>query len=139
MKELIGLHHIALHTRNTDKSIDFYKAFGAEIVDQTVTYIANKPGHSWRLTLLKVSNFVLELKEPSAPDEMDLSDCGFFNHICLQVSDVKKAVTFLKSQGVNSFIEPETREHSIYSPAGIRNAFMRGPDGEQVELIEYKN
>ena len=35
MKELIGLHHIALHTKNTDRSIVFYKAFGAEIVDQT--------------------------------------------------------------------------------------------------------
>lgn len=131
------LHHVALHTKDTERSIVFYKNFGAEIIDQTVTYIANKPGYFWKLTLLKVADFVLELKQSSKPEEMVLSDDGFFNHICLQVDDVEKAVNDLKAKGVDSFIPPELRKHEIYSPGGIKNAFLRGPDGEQIELIEY--
>jgi catechol 2,3-dioxygenase-like lactoylglutathione lyase family enzyme len=138
MKEILGLHHIALHTKDSERSIAFYKVFGAEIIDHTVTYIANRPGHFWKLTLLQVADFVLELKEPSCPDEMQLSDNGYFNHICLKVSDVEQSVASLKEKGVNSFIAPEIRQHSIYSPRGIKNAFLRGPDGEQIELVEYK-
>lgn len=131
------LHHVALHTKDTERSIEFYKKFGSEIIDQTVTYIANKPGYFWKLTLLQVADFVLELKQSSAPEEMMLSDDGFFNHICIQVDDVEKTVRDLKAQGVDSFIAPELRKHGIYSPGGIKNSFLRGPDGEQIELIEY--
>lgn len=134
----IKLHHVALHTRNTDRAISFYEKFGAEIIDQTVTYIANKPGHFWKLTLLKVADdFVIELKEPSYPEQMPLSDDGFFNHICIRVDDVEKLVEELKEQGVDTFIAPTLRKHEIYSPGGIKNSFLRGPDGEQIELIEY--
>lgn len=138
MQGILGLHHIALHTRNTERSIAFYRLFGAEVLDQTVTYVANRPGHFWKLTLLRVTNFVLELKEPSVPEEMPLSEDGYFNHICMQVTDVERAVEQLKAQGVDSIIAPELRRHAIYSPGGIKNCFMRGPDGEQVELIEYQ-
>ena len=76
------LHHVALHTRDTKRAIAFYQKFGAEIVDQTVTYIANRPGEFWKLTLLRVADdFVIELKEPSFADRMPLSDDGYFNHI----------------------------------------------------------
>ena len=132
------LHHVALHTRDTDRSIAFYSKFGARILDQTVTYIANKPGYFWKLTLLEVANdFVIELKEPSFPEEMPLSDDGFFNHICIRVDDVEKMIAELSAQGVDSFIPPVLRKHEIYSPGGIKNTFLRGPDGEQIELIEY--
>ncbi len=132
------LHHVALHTRNTDRAIEFYSKFGARIIDQTVTYIANKPGYFWKLTLLEIAgDFVIELKEPNNADEMPLSDDGFFNHICIQVEDVEKAIEDLRAQGVDTFIPPVLRKHEIYSPGGIKNTFLRGPDGEQIELIEY--
>lgn len=132
------LHHVALHTRDTNRAIAFYQKFGAEIIDQTVTYIANHPGEFWKLTLLRVADdFVIELKEPSFSDRMPLSDDGYFNHICIQVDDVEKMIRRLRAQGVNTFIPPVLRKHEIYSPGGIKNTFLRGPDGEQIELIEY--
>lgn len=135
---MIRLHHVALHTRNTERAIEFYSLFGAQIIDQTVTYIANKPGHFWKLTLMKVADdFVIEFKEPSFPEKMPLSDDGFFNHICLQVDDVEKMIRYLREKGVDTFIPPVLRKHEIYSPGGIKNTFLRGPDGEQIELIEY--
>lgn len=137
MQGFLGLHHIALHTRDTERAIAFYKAFGGEVINQAVTYMANRPGHFWKLTLLKVENFVLELKEPSDKDAIEWSDDGYFNHICLGVQDVEKAVAGLKAAGIDSFILPEIRTHTIYSPTGIKNAFLRGPDGEQIELLEY--
>lgn len=137
MQGLLGLHHIALHVRDSERTIAFYQVFGGEVIDQAVTYMANRPGHFWKLTLLKVSNFVLELKEPSHKDEMQWSDDGYFNHICLGVEDVEKAVADLKASGIDSFILPIIRTHSIYTPTGIKNAFLRGPDGEQIELLEY--
>ena len=92
------LHHVALHTRDTKRAIAFYQKFGAEIVDQTVTYIANRPGEFWKLTLLRVADdFVIELKEPSFSDRMPLSDDGYFNHICIQVDDVEKMIRRLRS------------------------------------------
>ena len=97
MQGYLGLHHIALHTRDSERAIDFYKAFGCEIVDQAITYMANRPGHSWKLTLLKVGDFVIELKEPSHKDELLWSDAGYFNHICLGVEDGEKAVADLKA------------------------------------------
>lgn len=138
MEGILGLHHVALHTRNTERSIEFYSLLGAKIIDQTITYIANKPGHFWKLTLLQVADFVMELKEPSFPEQMILSDEGFFNHICVKVDDVEKVVKKLQEKGVNTFIEPVFREHKIYSPNGLKNSFFRGPDGEQIELIEYR-
>ena len=137
MQGFLGLHHIALHTRDSERAIAFYKVFGGAVIDQAVTYMANSPGHFWKLTLLRVGDFVLEFKEPSHPDEMLWSDDGYFNHICLGVKDVAKAISDLKANGIVSFIPPEIRTHSIYSSAGIKNAFLRGPDGEQIELLEY--
>ncbi|MCR4443317.1 MAG: VOC family protein [Peptococcaceae bacterium] len=138
MEGILGLHHVALHTRNTERSINFYSMLGAKMIDQTVTYVANKPGHYWKLTLLELNGFVIELKEPSFPEQMILSDDGYFNHICLKVNNIEIVVKQLQEKGVNTFIEPIFRDHSIYSPGGLRNSFFRGPDGEQIELIEYK-
>ncbi len=137
MQGFLGLHHIALHTRDTERAIAFYTAFGGEVVNQAVTYMANRPGHYWKLTLLKVADFVLELKEPSHKAALQWSDDGYFNHICLSVKNIEQAVADLKAAGIDSFIPPEIRTHTIYTPTGIKNAFLRGPDGEQIELLEY--
>lgn len=135
---MIKLHHVALHTCDTARAIEFYGRFGAQIIDQTVTYIADRPGHSWKLTLLKVADdFVIELKEPSCPEMLSLSDGGQFSHICIQVDDVEEMIARLRAEGVDTFIPPVLRKHEIYSPGGIKNTFLRGPDGEQIELIEY--
>ena len=135
---MLKLHHIALHTKDTQKSIEFYSKFGATVIDQAVTFVANRPGYSWKLTMLQVTDFVIELKELNPVTEMSQSDDGFFNHICLETNDVEALVLDLKKKGINSFIEPILRKHTIYSPGGIKNAFLRGPDGEQIELIEYQ-
>ncbi len=53
-------------------------------------------------------------------------------HIGLKVKDLARAVEELKKKGAKFSVEPSV------TPAGAKYAFMDGPDGMTIELIERK-
>ena len=128
--EIKAFHHVALHTRNIERAISFYKSMGAVVEDRAVV-------EKWILALIRWGGVLIELKEPNHR-EINFSDDGFFNHICVEVNDIDEAVSQLKELGVDSFINPSINEFpGVYG--GLKNIFFRGPDGEQIELFQYIN
>jgi catechol 2,3-dioxygenase-like lactoylglutathione lyase family enzyme len=55
------------------------------------------------------------------------------DHLGLRVDDMDRAAIQLKDQGAEFFMEP--RE----TTPGVKIAFLRGPDGVNIELIQYPN
>lgn len=130
--ENASLHHVALHTRDMDRSIQFYRSLGATVM--TTDKVVKGDGW-WQLALIKWHDLVLELKTPDYAKSMELSDSGFFNHICLEVQDVDQAIEELKGKGIDTWLSKEPNVFGAYG--GLKNIFFRGPDGEQIELLEY--
>ncbi len=121
------LHHVALHTRDIERSIKFYETLGATVEDRAVV-------PKWKLALVRWHDLVLELKEPNHR-EMDYSDDGYFNHICFEVDDIEKTIDELKSMGISSWLSEAVNVFPAYG--GLKNIFFYGPDGEQIELFQY--
>lgn len=54
------------------------------------------------------------------------------DHIGFKVKDLSKATVDLKKQGAKFTVEPSV------TPAGVKFAFIEGPDGMAIELVERK-
>ena len=52
------------------------------------------------------------------------------DHFGLRVDSLEEAVADLKARGVEFAVEPRA------TPAGLKIAFLRGPEGVRIELVE---
>lgn len=121
------LHHVALHTKNIEKSIAFYTDLGG-VVEERATV------PKWHLALLRWHDLVLELKQPNNRS-IEYSDDGYFNHICFEVNNIESIVNELREKGINTWLSENIAAFPAYG--GLKNIFFRGPDGEQIELFQY--
>ncbi|HEV8663663.1 MAG TPA: VOC family protein [Candidatus Methylomirabilis sp.] len=73
---------------------------------------------------------------PKRPEEQVTADGRTLNygvyHIAFLVPDVEKAAAALKARGVRFILEPTA------VPPSIKMAFVEGPDGIMVEVLERK-
>ncbi len=128
MKEGLGFHHIALKCKDFEKSIAFYKALG-------LTEYARWGTPERMITLLRLpSGGMMELFSDGGdmfPEE------GKYVHLALASTDVEGDYERALAAGATSHIAPKTVELNS-SPVllTLHLAFVKGPDGEQVEFIE---
>lgn len=68
---------------------------------------------------------------PSGEERHGLRDPHYgLDHFGLRVENLDRTVRELKSRGAEFAVEPRTM------PSGIKIAFVRGPEGVRVELVE---
>lgn len=121
-----GFAHIALYARNFDATIEFYQcAFGAR---QMGIFEADTRG-CW----LDVGGDILEIFEGNA-------DCdGYFKHFAIACDDVDALYAKALECGAASHVEPKDIVLSLEDgPVHARIAFVKGPNGEQIELFDQK-
>ncbi len=133
------LSYLGLRVRDIARSIQFYQeVFGLEVIDpnpvpaewtgsQAWTALLRDPasGHRLELNYYPTGN---PYAVPYAPGEE-------LDHIAFRVDSLDAILDRLKKRG----IEPEKMAHypgPIYAAAGYRVAYVRDPDGFQLELFE---
>jgi len=125
------LGHIALYVKDIEESIGFYKKMlGAG--EESRAEI-DKPEGTLKLALLPLADCVLELMQPPVPPVFQDTE-GLFPHVCFRVTDLDKTVAELKSKGVDTFETDAPK--LVHAFGGLRNIFLRGPDGERIELLQ---
>ena len=124
--------HVHLRSSDPDATGRFFETmFGAEVTRDVYPPGTLYPGQmrvSMRVGGQKV------LVAPAHPHDSTGAAPAFpyygVEHIGLTVDDVDAAVAELRAKGAEIAIGPLTRS------AGLRLAFVRGPDGVMVELVQ---
>jgi len=122
------LDHIHFRSEDVDTAIDFYtRMFGA--------YISERSGSKQMpVVFVNVAGtrlaFSPKSQESVAAASGNRPDKGIYQ-LGLRVNDVDKAVQELRSKGAQ--IEREPHEPR----PGLKVAFVKAPDGVQIELVEY--
>ena len=120
-----GLHHIAMNVTDIGRSIDFYRdAFGFTLLRQL--------GTSPRAAMLDMGDgAILELFERPQAVRLD----GHLIHLALKSTDVDADYTRALGAGAGEHVAPKNVDIPSDPPFPVRIAFVKGPDGEPVELF----
>ncbi|CAN7156083.1 VOC family protein [Rossellomorea sp. LjRoot5] len=115
------LHHIGMNVLSLERSKEFYQThFGFE--EEMIFEWGSES-----ILFLKKGDCRFELIEESGNGEG--SPCAFL-HIALEAMDLEKEVGFVKEKGLMPVEGPLLLEN------GWKVAFLFGPDGEIIEMIE---
>ncbi|MBK2106412.1 lactoylglutathione lyase [Francisella philomiragia] len=121
--------HIMLRVKDLNRSIDFY----TNILGMTVQKKMDNPEYKYTLAFLGYGDIsdhtVLELTYNWGDHEYDHGNA--FGHLCMQVDDVYKACEDVKAKG-----GIVTREAGPVKGGTQVIAFIKDPDGYQIELID---
>ena len=124
----MGFHHIGLKAADFEKSLAFYKALGLKEVvrwgegEKTIAML--DIGDGGRIELFA-----------NGGDEF--SENGKFVHFAMKVDDVEKAYETALAAGATPHIAPKVVPlDSKPERISINIAFVKGPDGEQLEFFK---
>jgi catechol 2,3-dioxygenase-like lactoylglutathione lyase family enzyme len=137
-----GIHHIAVHCRDLDRMIRFYRqAFGFEVVGEKFAWadveivdrLIDVPGSAARGAMLRAGTCYMELFEFQAPAgetrPRDPQDKGY-THMCIDVTDIDAEYERLKGLGMK-FGHP----HPI-DMGHVKSVYGRDPEGNVIEIQE---
>lgn len=151
---LCGTDHVGFTVPNLDEAVEFFVnvlgcepfyelgPFQDDLGDWMQTHLNVHPRSVMkRLKFLRCgngSNF--EIFEYQAPDQVSTpprnSDVGG-HHLAFYVTDMERAVAYLKSHGVRILGEPTVR--AIGPSAGQTWVYFLAPWGMQLELVSFPN
>ena len=139
-QQLPAFNHLYLAVHNMDSSLKFYtKAFDIKVTDRfnqlDITQADTSFKRAVNIVFLKFpgQDFVYELAERA--DKNDTTRPGnLFQHVGVEVKDIAVAL----QHGINAGGKVAIPIRRVKTSSGleIKQAFMKGPDGESIELTE---
>ena len=118
--------HIHLRSPNPEATAAFYeKMFGAEVIR---TMQQGKPRIDLKIGGADV--FIAEVAAGSNVNPPPVTPYQGLDHFGLSVTGIDDVVAELKAKGAHFTMEPNTIR------PGVRIAFLRGPEGVSIELLE---
>ena len=134
------LNHVLLQVSSMEQSVDFYtRAFDLEVTNDDIKHIevtkadGSKTQREVNIVLLKFpgQDFVYELSEVAAGSS--ISPPGIFNHVGIDVKDIDQAWQRALQAGAQELVPVQ-----LVQTTGIqaKQAFLKGPDGEVIELMQ---
>lgn len=134
------VNHVMLYVSDLEKSIQFYtQAFDFEVTNRLDTLIATQPDGTElvrpvKMAFLKFPNqdFVFELSQQVA-DTTAHARAFLFQHVGIDVENIDAAYTRAIGAGAEALLPVR-----VVKAKGIeaKQAFVGGPDGERVELMQ---
>jgi glyoxylase I family protein len=122
------IDHTTVTVTDLQRSIDFYTGLLGFEVDRTM----NLPESGLRIVFLRLGDTILELfgvARCTGTAISDVNEVVGYKHICLRVDSVDVEYVRLRAAGVSFRIPPTNVQH-------VRIAFLKDPDGLDIELIE---
>lgn len=119
---ILGAHHIALHTADLTRLRDFYENILG------LRPVGRFPGRP--IIFLDAGGVLIELIGEKAPAEPRGQGWA---HLALRVASVDAAHAELAARGVPFHVAPKNFPPDAPT---VRIAFLRDPDGNEVELVE---
>jgi catechol 2,3-dioxygenase-like lactoylglutathione lyase family enzyme len=135
-----AFNHVFLSVHNMDSSIKFYtKAFDLKVTDRFTELDITQTDTTFKrvvnVVFLKFpeQDFVFELAERA--DKNDTARPGnLFQHVGVEIKDITVALERVINAGAK--VTVPIRRIRTNSGLEIKQAFMKGPDGEAIELTE---
>lgn len=131
-------NHVMLTVANLDSSVAFYtRALDLEVTQRITSLTVTRPdgstaAHEVKMAFLKFpgQDFVFELAERKVSDD---GISPVFQHVGVDVKDIDAAAERVTAAGGQGFTGI-----SVVEGQGVKakTAFFKGPDGENVELME---
>lgn len=136
-----GIHHVAIHVRDMNKMVKFYKeAFGFEVVGEPFEWensefidkIVDVPGSAARGAMLRAGTCYLEMFQYKAPSPevtrpLNPYDKGY-THFCVDATDIEYEYKRLKGLGM-SFSQP-----APIDVGHVKSIYGRDPEGNLIEV-----
>ncbi|SEQ43697.1 Catechol 2,3-dioxygenase [Solimonas aquatica] len=136
-----GIHHVAIHVRDMNKMVKFYReAFGFEVVGEPFEWensefidkIVDVPGSAARGAMLRAGTCYLEMFQYKAPAPdvtrpLNPYDKGY-THFCVDATDIEHEYTRLKGLGM-SFSQP-----APIDVGHVKSIYGRDPEGNLIEV-----
>lgn len=127
-----GLHHVALKTKDWERSLDFYREQLGFTLKVTWTMPTGK-----RAAMLDMGGgqYLEIFEDPAytpAPD-------GALIHLALRTADVDIATARVRDAGMRVTVEPKDvtiQTTNDYGPVPVRLSFFIGPSGETWEFFQ---
>ena len=124
-----GLHHVALASKDFDKSLEFY----VDGLGLSVFRAWGEPGG--RGVMLDLGAGVnLEIFE--RPDHTGMD--GQILHLAIRVDNCRAAHAACLEAGAGEQTAPKDLDIPSHPPYPVTISFVRGPDGEEIELFEER-
>ncbi|WP_449282032.1 VOC family protein [Leucobacter sp.] len=140
-----GVHHIGITVRNMKRSFEWYRTmFGLEPgpvnhnEGAALEAGVEVPGAVLDYSMIEIGSTRIEFLEYAEPegDDFALRNCDVgAAHICLQVDDMDEAYRTLTERGAVFNAPPVRLEDGAL--AGSQWAYLRDPDGVQLELWQW--
>ncbi|MGI6124495.1 MAG: VOC family protein [Acetivibrionales bacterium] len=126
-----GLQHIGIPTTDIEKTKQWYKRIGFEIVNETK--IMDEKGEV-SVAFLKLGNVVLEIYQSQGArlEELKQRETGAVDHIALDVDDIDKVYEKIAADGIMA-IEGSPKFLPFWMD-GVRFFTIYGPNNEKIEF-----
>jgi catechol 2,3-dioxygenase-like lactoylglutathione lyase family enzyme len=131
-------NHVMLTVSNLDSSVAFYtRAFDLEVTQRLSSLTVTRPDGSTAVREVKMAflkfpgqEFVFELAERKVEDD---GITPVFQHVGVDVTDIEAAAKRVEAAGGKGFTGI-----AVVQGDGVKakTAFFKGPDGENVELMQ---
>ena len=117
------LIHVNVAVADAEETIDFYEQFGFE---ETWDF-EDTNGRTHHRYIADENGVELQLSETDGEDEFEAGTA--WRHLAIGVEDVDAVFEDISHYGV-------VKEPGDQPEAGARTAFIKDPDGREVELVE---
>jgi catechol 2,3-dioxygenase-like lactoylglutathione lyase family enzyme len=139
-----GIHHVAVHVRDLDRMIDFYRqAFGFEVVGEHFSWrdepmvdrlLDVPPGSAASGCMMRAGTCYLELFQFSTPEPVSTRPLRPFDrgytHFCVDVTDIEQEFRRLQDLGMSfGHSGPVDMGH-------VKSIYGRDPEGNVIEIQE---
>jgi catechol 2,3-dioxygenase-like lactoylglutathione lyase family enzyme len=119
--------HIHLRSADPRKAADWYhRMFGARVIETPQP--SGPPRIDLDINGLAVFIARSDAQTPAGPRDQH----NGLDHFGFKVDSLEQAAAELKAKGAEFSMEPRTL------PSGLKIAFVRGPEGERVEIVERR-
>ena len=122
---IVGIAHVGLPTNDLQKTVEFYKSLGFEVIMQSYN---EKTGE--KVAFLQIKNYCIETFENG---KAEMSD-GAYQHVALDVEDIESM--YQKICNEKYTIITDGIEELPFWENGVKFFMIKGPNEERIEFCQ---